>query len=791
MDHIRVTGATIHNLKNVDVSIPKGMLTVLTGVSGSGKSSLAFDILFEEGRKRYLHAIGMQNEGQSQASDVKFTSIRGLPPAIAVEQRTIRQSNPRSIVGTRTKLLDAVKWLYALEGVDSQGLKCRMPVETFSFYHLEGLCPACEGRGYHIFLDEKRVVRDPRKRLEQICIEGRDFGKQLVKHLPVFAELCGHSDWKKLTFNQLSEEEQFVFLHGNERFIGYIPFIRTKLTTPKRKVLFEHLFAGRRTCESCDGYRLGVAARSVFLSGRHIGQLNVMPIAALGAFMNSLQFEGMSTEGKRLVDQILWKIGLIEEVGLSYLSMIRTIPTLSGGELQRLFLMHHLQSEFDSLLYIFDEPTAGLHESEKRALIDKMRTLTAAGNTVIVVEHDSGVIRSADYVIEMGPGAGVHGGTVRYEGRPDGLEACDGSVLGPYLSGANSLPVKNEAQYRPVGSDRDLLTIRNANLNNLQNLTVEIPLGVLVGITGKSGSGKSTLISGTLVPLLEYHLSGGEATEDDEEGEWGARLEMLGGLEGWEAVNQCIVVSQAPIGRSRMSTPITYIEMWDKIRDLFANQPKAKMRGYSAGHFSFNTEYGACPGCGGEGTETIDMGAVGKFERTCPSCDGSRYRREILEVTYREHSIHDILSMSVEHAYELLHDQHTVRPALAMLIKVGLGYLALGQPAPTLSGGEAQRLKLAKALGKPHKSGAVYVLDEPSTGLGAADIEKLMLLADELVEQGNTVIITEHDPIMLAYCDWLIEVGPGSGNEGGRLVCAGTPLELAENPASLIGPFIN
>ncbi|RKN60376.1 excinuclease ABC subunit UvrA [Paenibacillus ginsengarvi] len=790
MDNIQVIGAAIHNLKKVNVTLPKGSLTVLTGVSGSGKSSLAFDILFEEGRRRYFHAIGIQNDGQAKSGEAPFAVIRGLPPAIAVEQRTIRQTNPRSIVGTRTKLLDSVKWLYAIEGVDVYGQKSGLPVETFSFNHLEGLCPICEGRGYHIYLDEKRVIRDPRKRLEQICIEGRDFGKQLVKHLPAFAALLGYSDWKKLTFQNLSEEARRAFLHGNEQFVGYIPFIRSKITTPKRKVLFEQLFASRTTCEACEGYRLGESARGVFLRGKHIGQICSMPFAELGAFMRSIKLEALTAEGSLLVSRILWKIGLIEQVGLSYLTMLRTIPSLSGGELQRLFLMHHLQSEFDSLLYIFDEPTAGLHESEKQALIEKMRTLTEAGNTVIVVEHDADVIRASDYVVELGPGAGVHGGTVLYEGAPEGLPRSDTSVLGPYLSNARTLPMKRVEQYREVNANRDRLILRHASLNNLQNLTVEIPLGVLVGIAGKSGSGKSTLISGTLVPLLEYHLNAGEGVDEIEGSEGGVRLDTLGWLDGWEAIDQCIVVSQAPIGRSRMSTPITYIEIWDKIRDLFASQPEAQMRGYTAGHFSFNTELGACSACSGEGFESMDLGAIGIFDRTCPMCEGTRYRREILEVTYKGRSIHDILSMSAEHACELFDDQRSIRSALAMMIKIGLGYLTLGQPAPTLSGGEAQRLKLAKALGKPCKSGVIYMLDEPTTGLGATDIEKLLLLLDELVEQGSSVIVTEHEPNILAYCDWLIEMGPGSGDQGGRLLAAGSPHELSQNSSSLIGPYL-
>lgn len=791
MKHIQVRGARIHNLKNIDADIPKGKLCVFTGVSGSGKSSLAFDILFEEGRKRYLQSIGLQSDAQLRSGEAPFVSIRGLPPAIAVEQRTVRQTNPRSIVGTRTKLLDALKWLYVTEGRGPDGDRKQLPIEAFSFHHLEGMCTACDGRGFTTFLDENKVVSDPRKRLEQICVEGGEFGRQLVKRLPQFAALFGY-EWKTLCFNQLKEEERHAFLHGVEgKFIGYIPYIRSKLTTPRRKAVFERLFATRLACEVCGGYRLAVPALGVFIEGKHLGELNGMPFSELGQFLSSLNTRRFTDEGRHIVEQILWKLRLLEEVGLSYLSMLRTIPTLSGGELQRLFLMHHLQSEFDSLLYIFDEPTAGLHESEKQALIDKLCALTEAGNTVIVVEHDASVIRSSDYIVELGPAAGVHGGIVLYQGPASRYAEAEQSVLAPYLYGRRTLPRKLDRGYRQVSADGPKLVIRNAGLHNLQQVTVEIPLGVMVGVAGKSGSGKSTLISGTLVPLLEHKLATMEDRETEEKTEEeGPLSDSLGRLDGWESIAECVVVSQAPIGRNRMSTPITYIELWDKVRDLFAGQPLARERGYTAGHFSFNTEHGACPQCSGEGSESMDMGQIGMFERPCPVCEGTRYKAEILEVAYNGYSIHDVLSMSVEHARELFIDQKAIRPGLDMMIRVGLGYLSLGQPAPSLSGGEAQRLKLAKALGKQHKNGALYVLDEPTTGLGASDIEKLMLLLDALVEQGNTVIVTEHEPNLLSYCDWLIELGPGGGTAGGEIIAEGSPLMLSAHPQSQIGPFL-
>ncbi|WP_199616141.1 excinuclease ABC subunit UvrA [Paenibacillus alkalitolerans] len=790
MKQIEVRGAAIHNLKQIDVSLPKGKFIVFTGVSGSGKSSLAFDILFEEGRKRYLHSIGLHSDTFVRSGEEPFISIMGLPPAIAVEQRTLRQTNPRSFVGTRTKLLDALKWLFSTEGLGPDGKRTSLLVEAFSFHHPEGMCLACYGRGVTTFLDEKRVVSDPRKRLEQICIEGGEFGRQLVKRLPDFATHYGY-DWKSLTFDQLKEEERHAFLHGIEgKFIGYIPYIYSKLTTPRRKVQFEHLFASRVTCETCGGFRLSTPALNVFIDGKHLGELNAMPFSELAPFFKTLDMSGFSEEGRHIVDQILWKLKLLEEVGLSYLNILRTIPSLSGGELQRLFLMHHLQSEFDSLLYIFDEPTAGLHEAEKQALVGKLRSLTEAGNTVIVVEHDSNVIRSSDYVVEFGPAAGIHGGNILFQGPVTEYPKANKSVLAPYLWGKRRLPSKSDSGYRSAKQDGPKLVVRNAGLHNLRQVDVAIPLGAMVGVAGKSGSGKSTLISGTLVPLLEHHLSIAKESEVEEMEEGGALTGSLGWLEGSEAIAECVVVTQAPIGRNRMSTPITYIEIWDKVRELFANQPLAVERGYTPGHFSFNTDYGACPQCNGDGSDSLDMGPIGVYERSCPVCKGTRYKSEILEVNYNGQNIHDVLSMSVEHACQLFADHKAILPGLDIMLRVGLGYLSLGQPAPTLSGGEAQRLKLAKALGKQRKSGALYVLDEPTTGLGATDIERLMLLLDELVEQGNTVIVTEHEPHLLSYCDWLIEMGPGGGNEGGRIIAEGSPQDLAKNPDSIIGPYL-
>lgn len=494
----------------------------------------------------------------------------------------------------------------------------------------------------------------------------------------------------------------------------------------------------------------------------------------------------ISADVIRIVRMLIRICEQLSKVGLSYLNFVRSIPSLSGGELQRLYLMQHLQSDFDSLLYIFDEPTSGLHEAEKSELISCLRELQEAGNSVIAVEHDAGFICAADYVVEFGPGAGKYGGKVVFSGTAEQFYESPLSVIAPYLNG-----LKNEAlPNRGLSEASSRLIIREARLHNLNNVTIEIPLGAMVGIAGMSGSGKSSLISGTLVTLLQYYFATEEDTSEEEAAPVGQATQELGTLEGWENIKQCVVVTQAPIGRNRMSTPITYVGIWDKLRSLFAEQPEAIIRGYTPAYFSFNTESGACPNCKGEGTITIDLGPIGNITRVCPVCSGTRYKEEILEVKYQGQSIHEVLNASVEDASRWFFDHKSISSMLNTLERVGLGYLSLGQPATTLSGGEAQRIKLAKELGKSSRSGTIYVLDEPTAGLSGFDIDKLMDLLNELVRQGNTVVLTEHNSDVLSRCDWLIEMGPGGGDKGGSVIAEGTPESLINNSHSLIRPYL-
>lgn len=792
MNKIKVRGGRIHNLKNIDIDIPKGKFIVITGVSGSGKSSLAFDLLFEEGRKRYLQSIGLSTNSDWDGYCVPYDEIKGLPPAISVEQRTIRQSNPRSVVGTKTKMLDYVKWLFSLEGRDIEGVKPKYPVDTFSYHSPSGMCQTCYGRGFITELDINRMIPDHDKTLGQICNRLGEFAKKLYKFLHNLGEKF-QFDWQNELYRNLPINAKQTFLYGDSEFEGLFPFAkRTMDRTLRSRLVGETRLCSSSACTECRGFRVGELARTITLHGTHIGHVSNMSIRELKQFILDMEIEpGLSEESVPFIQLLLTHCEQMIDVGLAYLTLLRTLPSLSGGELQRLFLMGQLQSDFDSLLYIFDEPTAGLHEVEKANFLNRLHSLTDLGNTVIVVEHDPMVIKQAEYIVEIGPGAGKEGGQVVFKGNLEQFMISDDSVLGPYIAGRKSLSTKPSQTLRLISKNTPKLMLCEANLHNLKNVNVKFPLGVMIGVTGRSGSGKSTLISGTLVPLLQYCLEIEPEEEMDEEvADTRNSLNVLGRLEGWSKVRKCVVVSQAPIGRSRLSTPVSYIGIWDKIRELYASQPQAVGRAYTAGHFSFNTEEGACPVCKGEGAETVELGPLGQMNRTCPICQGSRYKQEILEIEYRGYNINRLLRSSVNEVISLFTGYKAIEQMLLTLQKVGLGYLSLGQSATTLSGGEAQRIKLAKELGKARKSGSLFILDEPTTGLSYPDSEKLMLLLNEIINEGNTVIITEHDASILSHCDWLVEMGPGGGIEGGSIIAEGTPAQLRGNVDSLIGPYL-
>ncbi len=638
MKTLQVKGAKLHNLKNIDIEIPKNKLTVATGVSGSGKSSLMFDIIFEEGRRQYLKSLGILT---GLDDDVKYESIKGIGPTIAVKQSTVRQSNPRSTVGSRTGMLNLLSLLFAREGqpIGDDDYE-PLPVTYFSHNHPNGMCFKCSGHGYNYEFDMDKLLPDESTSLKDIfdSIHLSSGFVRLVERL--------FGDYMDTAFVDLPDEVKADVLYGHQ----------TSGNAEQRSFCLSRFYNGvirkegrdpsgvyyKVTCSECHGYKVGEDARSVYLLGRHIGEIGLMTITELQKHIGKISNEvTLSPMGKILVKEIGIKIDGMIRAKLGHLTLYRTMPSLSGGEMQRVFLNDHLESELDSLIYVLDEPTVGLHEEEKLGLIKAIRQLQEAGNTVLVVEHDKKVIEMADHVIDIGPGAGTKGGHIIYEGNYEGLKDCDDSVTGGYLSGKIPMPSSSRSI-----SDKEVLKLKSLGLsgittNNLKNISVSLPLGILVGVAGGvSGSGKSSLISDTLIGALRSHFIG--STESRSGHNHLTGYEHIAG--GYSEVTQA-----PPIGRNANSNPATYIGIWDKIRKLFANQPSAQEIAYTAGHFSFNSK-GACQVCGGKGYESVWLGGNLNIETTCSECHGKRYNDESLSITYKDKNIYQVLEMSVTEA---------------------------------------------------------------------------------------------------------------------------------------------
>ncbi|MEL6406546.1 MAG: excinuclease ABC subunit UvrA [Chloroflexota bacterium] len=810
MKYIHVKGARIHNLKDIDVRIPKDKLTVITGVSGSGKSSLVFDILFEEGKNQYLKSIGvlpMINE------DNHFDQIIGIGPTVAVQQNIVRQSNPRSTVGSRTSVLNLLAILYASEGkmtcsscgtLVNHDLSCENCGDTeeyldpsyFSYNAPNGMCLRCSGRGQYFEIDMKKLVPDKGITLAQIFEKigaSPGYAKLLRKHF---------KEYLPVSFSQIPDDIKHDIIYGHYTDSNY----------SKRSICLTRIFEGvvrkygrdpggfyrMSVCTECDGFRIGDEARRILLSDRHIGELGKMTISELQDFLEELlELDTVSPFGHNLINEILNKINRLIRSRLEHLSLYREMPTLSGGEIQRLFLNNHLDSSMDSLIYILDEPTVGLHESEKMELLEAIQELKHQGNTVIVVEHDRKTIEMADHIIDVGPRAGIEGGEIIYQGDIEGLLVCKQSITGQYLSDKVTMPTRNLEENTTQNKLVHHLIIRHARTHNLKDVTVKLPLGQIVGIAGVSGSGKSSLISDTLVPLLKSYFSDQRETRNTNNDDIAVHdaealvVETIADkLEGVEYITGYVEVSQEPIGRHMTSNPASYIGIWSKIRKLFALQPDAKQSAITAGHFSFNSK-GACSVCNGSGREKMWLGANLNIYKTCEACNGKRYSDESLAITYKNKTISDILEMSVSDAVTFFEDKPSIISTLRVMEQIGMGYIQLGQPTPTLSGGEAQRIKLAKEIGRRRKGSTLYILDEPTVGLSLYDTDKLIQLLQQLVAQGNSVIVIEHDLDVLSACDWIVELGSGSGINGGMIIAEGQPMLLNRNPESITGQFLS
>ncbi|MDF2544877.1 MAG: transporter related, partial [Herbinix sp.] len=711
---------------------------------------------------------------------------------IAVEQRIIRQSNPKSTVGTRTKISSMLAALFATYGERPEVYADDKPLimEMFQKNSPKGMCIKCLGNGVIKKINEDKLFEDGKQKIEEVCL---GLGKRGSTRKALESFCRYHNLSIQQTLDSLTEEQLYNLKYGDggkTAFMGYLPWI-TQITngafsTSGRLayLLTEAGLMHKAVCPRCNGTGLGEQASHTTIGGKTITELQDMYIKDLQEFLLVIA----KIKESPLLKEIIVKLDCMVDVGLHHLSLSRPVPTLSGGEIQRLFLASYIIAEMDSIIFIFDEPTIGLHEVEKAKLITIIQNLIHRGNTVIAVEHDENFMRCADYIIDLGPFAGHLGGEKIFEGTFAEFMSCTSSNTAPYLAGVRKL--QNKQSYKPVEMNK-LLRIENATLHNLRNVTTEIPLGLMVGIAGVSGSGKSSLISDTLVPKMKELLKNKCIVDEEEEVHEEDKDQQKVVIRGTEHIKKCLVIDQKPIGRSRTSCPATYTGMFDKIRILFANTEEALERGYTPGLFTVNSE-GGCKVCKGDGEIHYHVGFGNFIDVDCEACGGTGFVTEALEVTLDGKNIKEILDLTVDEAAIFFEGKDKgIEIILKTLQRTGMGYIKLGQKTPTISGGESQRIKLAKELSRGQSGkNSLYILDEPTTGLSFHDSEKLITLMQELVDCGNTVIVTEHDPNVLSNCDYIIELGPGGGRDGGIIIAKGTPKELEDSSQSIIGRYL-
>ncbi|MBP7347706.1 MAG: excinuclease ABC subunit UvrA [Butyrivibrio sp.] len=935
-DYIRIRGANEHNLKNVDVNIPRESLTVLTGLSGSGKSSLAFDTIFAEGQRRYMESLSSYARmflGQMDKPDVE--KIEGLSPTISIDQKSTNR-NPRSTVGTVTEIYDHFRLLYARIGIPhcpncgreirrqsvdemaeqilalpvdskiqllapvvrgrkgehskvidrakragyvriridgsqyelseeisldknikhnieviidrlvvkedkesirgrltdsienalamaeglltvdviggkeltfSQNFACpdcgisipEIEPRSFSFNNPYGACPECFGLGYKMEFDENLMIPDQRLSIAEGAIQvmgWQSSGKEGSFSNAILQALAKEYKFSLDTpYEKLSEKVRNMLIHGADKtvsvhykgqrgegnypilFDGLIKNVEQRYRETGSDTMKQEYeeFMRITPCQVCHGQRLKKEALAVTVADKNIYEVTSMSIDELHQYLKDLKLSAQQELiGQQVLKEIRNRVGFLIDVGLDYLSLSRATGTLSGGEAQRIRLATQIGSGLCGVCYILDEPSIGLHQRDNDKLLNTLKNLRDLGNTLIVVEHDEDTMREADYIVDIGPGAGAHGGEVIAAGTAEEIMQIPESVTGQYLSGKLRIPVP-KSRRKP----QEWLTVKGAAENNLKEIDVKIPLGVLTVVTGVSGSGKSSLVNEILYKHLARDLNRARCIP-------GKHKEIL----GMEKLDKVIDIDQSPIGRTPRSNPATYTGVFDMIRDLFAGTPDAKARGYAKGRFSFNVKGGRCEACGGDGIVKIEMHFLPDVYVPCEVCGGKRYNRETLEVKYKGKNIYDVLDMTVEEALAFFENMPSIKRKIQTLYDVGLGYVKLGQPSTELSGGEAQRIKLATELSKISTGNTIYILDEPTTGLHFADVKKLVEILQKLVEAGNSVVVIEHNLDVIKTADYIIDMGPEGGAKGGTVVAKGTPEQIAKCKESYTGYYI-
>jgi excinuclease ABC subunit A len=911
---ISVRGARQHNLKNIDVEIPRNSLTVITGLSGSGKSSLAFDTIYAEGQRRYvetLSAYARQFLDQMERPDVD--SIDGLSPSISIEQKTTSRS-PRSTVGTITEIYDYLRLLFASIGVPhcpqcgrpiarqsaeqivqkvmaltpedrvmvmapivrgrkgefkkemeklvqhgftrarvdgelvnlegeiqldkrknhtievvidrllvkpgieqrlelsiglamklagglvqvavvggeeqmySAKLACpdcginvpQLEPRSFSFNSAYGACPECHGLGSRYDFDPAKIIVDWSKPLLEGGLGPGSASANLINMVNIAA--AAHGIDLSTPFEKLPDKAQRLLLYGESEkgggktgFRGIVSHLKQALDDSSSENYREYLldYMSATVCPACHGRRLRPESLAVKVNGMSIGDFTSLPVARSLDVAGKITLTGREQIiAGRVMHEIVERLQFLNAVGLGYISLDRSAATLSGGEGQRIRLATQIGSKLRGVLYVLDEPSIGLHHRDNHRLLAALESLRDLGNTVLVVEHDEDTIRRADYVIDLGPGAGRHGGSVVASGTPAQIESAPGSLTGRYISGKTEIEMRSERRH----TNGNAIAILGARENNLKNIDVAFPLGVMTVVTGVSGSGKSTLVNDILYRALARQLY----RSREEPGQHKT-------ISGAEKIDKVIRIDQSPIGRTPRSNPATYTGVFAQIRDLYAMLPESRERGYKAGRFSFNVPGGRCEACQGEGQRRIEMNFLPDVYVLCEVCGGKRYNHETLAVKYKDYSIADLLETPVVDALPILENIPQVKQKLQTLVDVGLGYIELGQSAVTLSGGEAQRIKLARELSKRQTGRTLYLLDEPTTGLHFDDVKKLLEVLHRLTDLGNTIIIIEHNMDVIRNADWLIDLGPEGGEEGGRVVAQGTPEQVSRVKKSYTG----